>query len=433
MKRWYWAAVALLAGIAVIGWLGYPLLASVKAPIRVGILHSLTGTLALTELSMRDGEVLALEQLNASGGLLGRKLEWVVADGRSEPETFAREARRLIEDEKVGVIFGCWSSANRKSVKPVVERAEHLLIYPAAYEGLEQSPNIIYTGAAPNQQIIPTVKWSFDVLQAKRYFLIGSDSVWPRAANTIIKDQLKALGATLAGEEYFSPGTTNVAGAGKKIVAAAPDVILSTVEGDTNLPFYKEIREAGIIPSKIPVITFSLAEDEFRSLSSAQLAGDYAVCNYFQAIDRPVNRQFVSDFKARYRPVDGKDRVTSDAIATAYTSVKLWAQAVREAEIADPKPLQNHILGQSQNAPEGIVTIDRETRHTWRPFFAGRIRSDGQVDIVWTVDKPIRPVPFPFSRPRHDWETFLQELQSSWNVKWEAPPPAPTRVARPAA
>ena len=427
MKRWHWAVVALLVGIGVIGWLGYPLLASVNPPIRVGILHSLTGTLALTELSMRDGSVLALEQINASGGLLGRKVEWVVADGKSEPETFAREARRLIEDEKVSVIFGCWSSANRKSVKPVVERAEHLLFYPAAYEGLEQSRNIIYTGAAPNQQIIPTVKWSFDELKAKRYFLVGSDTVWPRSANAIIKDQLKALGATLVGEEYYSPGTADVGGAVRKIVAASPDVVLSTVEGDTNLPFYKELRASGIVPSKIPVITFSLAEDEFRSLTDAKLAGDYAVCNYFQVIDRPINTKFVNDFKARY----GKDRVTSDAIATAYTSVKLWAQAVREAETSDPRLLQDHLLTQSQNAPEGVVSIDRQTRHTWRPFFVGRIRPDGQVEIVWTVDKPIRPAPFPISRPRHDWESFLEELQAGWNGKWEAPPPI--RGLRPAA
>ena len=243
MKRWAFVILLLIvAGVAVL-WVGNPL-ERVRAPIRVGLLHSLTGPMSISEKSMVDAEQLAIDEVNAQGGLLGRRVEWVVADGRSDPATFAREAARLIEDEKVSVIVGCWTSASRKAIKPVVERANHLLIFPVAYEGLEQSPNIIYTGAAPNQQIIPTVKWCRDFFKAKKFYLIGSDTFWPHAVNAIIQDQLKAFGVTLAGESYIEFGSSDVGPAITKALATKPDVILSMIEGDTNLAFYKKLRGA---------------------------------------------------------------------------------------------------------------------------------------------------------------------------------------------
>ena len=254
------------------------------------------------------------------GRLLGgRRVEWVIADGRSDWPTFAREAERLIDQEKVSVIFGCWTSASRKSVKPVVEQKSHLLIYPMAYEGLEQSPNIVYTGAAPNQQVIPAVSWCYEHLKARKFFLVGSDYVWPHCVNEIVKDQLKALGAECVGESYILFGSADVEASVAAIGKASPDVIISTVVGDSNGPFYRRLHAAGILPERTPVLSFSIAEDELRKLPLQAMVGDYAAWNYFQSIDRHENRAFVRRFKAKY----GADRVTSDVIEAAYNSVLL--------------------------------------------------------------------------------------------------------------
>ncbi len=415
MRRLVLIVLAILIVSALGFWIAAPVFARVKAPIRVGLLHSLTGPMAISEKSMIDAEMLAIEELNKSGGLLGRRIEAIKADGRSDPRSFASEAERLISVEKVSVIVGCWSSACRKSVRPIVEKANHLLIYPVAYEGMEQSPQIIYTGAAANQQVVPTVKWCRDTLKAKTFYLIGTDTVWPRAVNAIIKDQLKAIGATLVGEEYIglTPSAAGLVAA--KAVKAAPDVILSTLEGDANLPFYQAIRAGDA--AKIPVVTFSMTEDEFRELPIQRMTNDYAVCNYFQSIDRPENHEFVRRFKEKY----GHDRVTCDAIATSYTSIKLWAQAVTEAETDQIVEVRPALLRQSRNAPEGVITIDHNTQCTWRPFFIGRVRPDGQVEIIESLPKPIRPVPYPFSRTSDEWEAFLHALSARWDGQWESP------------
>jgi len=248
--RWpAWLVLPLLAGLAGAGWLLLDRLLVDRRPIVVGILHSETGPMAISERAMIDAEVLALEEINRAGGLLGRPVRWVIADGGSDWPTFAREAERLITQEQAVVIIGCWTSACRKGVLPVVEAADHLLVYPMAYEGLEQSPNIVYTGAAPNQQIIPAVQWCHDTLQARRFFLVGSDYVWPRCVNAIVKDQLVGLGAELVGEAYLPFGSTDVAGLAAEIAAAKPDVILSSVVGDSAIPFARAVRAAGLEPA----------------------------------------------------------------------------------------------------------------------------------------------------------------------------------------
>jgi len=364
----------------------------------------------ISEQSMIDAEVLALEEIRANGGLHGRRVEWVIADGRSDWPTFAREAQRLIDDEKVSVIFGCYTSASRKSVKPVVEQRSHLLIYPMAYEGLEQSPNIVYTGAAPNQQVIPAVSWCHQTLKARKFFLVGSDYVWPHCVNEIVKDQLKALGDECVGESYILFGSAQVNPSVEAIQKAKPDVIISTVVGDSNEPFYRRLQAAGIPPERTPVVSFCIAEDELRKLPFRAMVGDYAAWNYFQTIDRQENREFIRRFQTTY----GADRVTSDAIVAAYNSVRLWAQAVLEAGTDNVAEVQKAIRRQSLNAPEGIVSVDDETQHTWRPVYVGRIRSDGQFDVVWSSGKPVRPIPFPRSRTRSEWESFLVNLNRTW-------------------
>jgi len=410
MRRWLTALITLAVLSAMTTWYFPWLISRARPPIRVGILHSQTGATKISEQSMIDAEVLALEEINANGGLRGRRVEWVKADGRSDWPTFAREAERLIDQEKVSVIFGCWTSASRKSVKPVVEQKSHLLIYPMAYEGLEQSPNIVYTGAAPNQQVIPAVSWCHQVLKARKFFLVGSDYVWPHCVNEITKDQLKALGAECVGESYILFGSAEVAPSVEAIQKAKPDVIISTVVGDSNGPFYQRLQAAGILPDRIPVLSFCIAEDELRKLPLRAMVGDYAAWNYFQTIDRPENREFIRRFQARY----GADRVTSDAIVAAYDSVKLWAQAVHEAETDDVAEVLKAIRRQSLNAPEGIVSVDDETQHTWRPVYVGRIRSDGQFELVWSSGKPVRPIPFPRSRTQLEWESFLANLYRTW-------------------
>jgi urea transport system substrate-binding protein len=417
MKRWW---IALLT-LAVLGAVAIPTTlwfrGQVEPPIRVGILHSKHGAMAISEESMIDAEIMALKEINQSGGLLGRQVEWVVADGRSDWPTFAREAERLIKDEKVCVIFGCWTSASRKSVKPVVENNSHLLVYPMAYEGLEQSPNIVYTGAAPNQQVIPAVSWCYESLKARKFFLVGSDYVWPHCVNEIIKDQLKALGAECVGEAYVLFGTDEVGDSIEAVKKANPDVIISTVVGDSNGPFYQQLHTAGILPQRTPVLSFSIAEDELRKLPLREMVGDYAAWDYFQSIDRPENRAFVERFKAS----NGADRVTSDVIEAAYNSVYLWAQAVREAESEEVAYVLKALRRQSLNAPEGIVSVDDETQHTWRPVYVGQIRADGQFNIVRSYEKPVRPIPYPNSRSHAEWDAFLNGLYKTWGNGWAKP------------
>ncbi len=388
-------------------------------PIRVGILHSLTGTMAISETPVVQAVELSIEEINQSGGLLGgRKIVPILADGRSDWPTFAAESRRLITGEKVCAVFGCWTSASRKTVRPVFEELGGLLFYPVQYEGLEESPNIIYLGAAPNQQIIPAVKWAFDNLKSRRFYLVGSDYVFPRAANAVIGDQVKALGAQVVGEDYVPLGCTEVQDMVEKIEATHPDVILNTINGDTNLAFFRALRAAGIDPKTIPTISFSIGESELPALNPSACAGDYAVWNYFQSLDGPRNSTFVAAFRKRY----GEERVVSDPMEAAYCAVKLWAQAVELAGTENTDAVRKEILDQSMAAPEGVMLIDPETQHTWRPVRVGRIRADGQFDVVWDSHRPVRPQPFPISRSPAEWERFLDDLQTGWNGRWAAPP-----------
>jgi urea transport system substrate-binding protein len=424
VNRWLPVLVSVAVLIALAVWSAVYFFGPNQAPIRVGILHSRTGAMAISEESMIDAEVLALEEIKRRG-LLGRDIEWVIADGKSDWPTFAGEAERLIEHEKVVAIFGCWTSASRRSVKPVVERHSHLLIYPMAYEGLEDSPNILYTGAAPNQQVIPAVSWCFEALKARKFFLVGSDYIWPRCVNEIIKDELNAMGAECVGESYIYFGSATVNSAVEAIRKASPDVIISTVVGDSNGPFYQGLHAAGVRSDRIPVVSFSVAEDELRKLPVPAMVGDYAAWNYFQAIRRPENQEFVRRFQAKYGP----ERVTSDVIEAAYNSVYLWAQAVAEAESAEVKDVLRVIGRQSLNAPEGIISVDEDNWHTWRPVYVGRIRRDGQFDLVWTSEKPVRPVPYPPSRSRSEWKALLDRLYQSWGGRWANPGPGSSRPA----
>jgi urea ABC transporter urea binding protein len=403
--------------------IGVGLLAQCRAvkpePIRVGILHSLSGSMALSERPVVEATLLAIEEINAQGGLLGRPIVPVIADGKSDWPTFASEAERLISQEKVCTVFGCWTSASRKTVLPVFERHHHLLVYPVQYEGLETSPNIIYLGAAPNQQIIPATSWCFTHLKKQRFFLVGSDYIFPHTANAIIKHQLKALGGQTVDEKYLPLGSSDVRAVVQRIVASRPDMILNTINGDSNLAFFRALRRAGIGSDQIPTMSFSLAEPELRSMNGRDLAGDYATWNYFQSIDSPRNRQFVAAFRGRY----GADRVTSDPMEAAYSGVHLWAQAVEDAGEAEVGAIHKAMVDQNFLGPQGIVHIDQETQHAWKSVRIGQIREDGQFDIRWTSERPVRPRPYPDYETPAQWNSFLGELHRRWGGHWANPGP----------
>jgi urea transport system substrate-binding protein len=411
IKKHYVVPVLAVAVLAVM-----TLALRTRAPIRIGVLHSLTGTMAISEKSVVDAVTLAVEEINRSGGLLGRQIEMVVADGQSNNEIFAREAERLIATEKVDVVFGCWTSGSRKTVRPVFEKRDHLLFYPVQYEGLESSPNIVYMGAAPNQQIIPAVRWAVRT-KGRRFFLVGSDYVFPRAANAIIRDHLGPWRGQVVGEEYVRLGERDMSGVIKAIVAAKPEVILNTLNGDSNVAFFDALRAAGITAAAVPTISFSIAENELQSLPREKMAGDYAAWNYFQSIDTAINQQFVQAFKARY----GAGRATSDPLEAAYVGVHLWAAAVTSAGTTDVKKVRAAVANRSQRGPGGMVYVDPENRHTWKTVRIGQIRPDGQFDIVWSSEYPIRPVPYPPQRTVQAWEAMLQQLYASWGNRWVRP------------
>jgi urea transport system substrate-binding protein len=378
------------------------------SPIRIGILHSLSGTMAGSEKPLVDTLLMGVDEINASGGLLGRQVEAIVVDGRSDWGHFASEAERLIRDEKVAVIFGCWTSACRKAVKPVVEKYNHLLFYPVQYEGLEQSANIIYTGAAPNQQIILGVSWSLKEF-GRRIYLLGSDYVFPRTANFIIRDIVKAKKATIVAERYIPLDSTDFNEIIAEIKELQPDVIFNTINGDSNQHFFAKKYQADL--DEIPVISFSIGEAELASIAEARIKTHYAVWNYFQSIDNPVNYGFISKIKQRL----GAQQVVGDPMEASYIGLRLWFQAVTLAESIDPALIHNAINEQTFNAPQGIVSIDSVNHHLRKFVRVGQARSDGQFDIVWQSEYAIRPVPFPTYRSRRQWQEIIEEIAKSGN------------------
>jgi len=285
-----------------------------ESTVRVGILHSLSGTMAISEASLKDAELLAIAEINEAGGVLGRIIEPVIEDGASDTTTFALKARLLIQQDNVATIFGGWTSASRKAVLPVLEEYNALMWYPVEYEGLECSRQIFYTGICPNQQVGPAVDWLLQN-QGKRFYLVGSDYVFPRTSNKIIKAHIKRKGGTLAGEEYVQLGTTEFGDLIERIKKAKPDVVFNTLNGDSNLAFYQQYKDAGISAEEIPIMATSVAEEEIRRIGGDIAAGHYASWSYFQSIDTPANRAFVQNFQRRY----GSDRVTSDPIEAAST------------------------------------------------------------------------------------------------------------------
>jgi urea ABC transporter, urea binding protein len=357
--------------------------------IKVGILHSLSGTMAISEVSVKDSELLAIEEINANGGVLGKKLVPVIEDGASDWPTFAEKARKLISEDKVATVFGGWTSASRKAMLPVFEELNGLLWYPVQYEGLEASPNIFYTGATTNQQIVPSVTWLLEN-RGKKFFLLGSDYVFPRTANKIIKAQLAAEGGEVVGEEYTPLGHTDYSTIISKIKQANPDVVYNTLNGDSNVAFFKQLKDAGISAQDLTTLSVSIAEEEIRGIGADVLEGHLAAWNYYQTTDTPENKAFVEAYKAKY----GADRVTADPIEAGYIAVYLWAAAVEKAGTTDVDAVREAAKGIEFNAPGGKVTIDGDNQHIYKTVRIGEVQADGMFKELWATDGPVKPDPY---------------------------------------
>ena len=360
--------------------------------VRVGILHSLSGTMAISEAPLIDAELMAIAEINQTGGVLGKLIEPVIKDGASNPAEFERKARKLIQGDRVATVFGCWTSASRKAVKAVVEELNALLWYPLQYEGLECSQNIFYTGSCPNQQVEPAVTW---LLQNKgtRFYLLGSDYVFPRTANKLIKAQLKQYRregeeGSVVGEEYLPIGAEDFTEAIARIEQAQPDVVFNTLNGDSNLAFYRQYKNAGITANQLPIMAVSIAEAELQRMGDAA-SGHYASWTYFQSLDTPSNRKFVQNFQRRY----GSDRVTSDPIEAAYTQVYLWKQAVEQAQSFEVEQVRVAAYERTFEAPGGLVRIE-PNHHIWKDCHIGQILPTGQFKIVYSSENLIKPLPW---------------------------------------
>ena len=368
--------------------------------IKVGILHSLSGTMAISEVSVKDAELLAIEEINAKGGVLGKKLVPVTEDGASDWPTFAEKAQKLISTDKVAATFGGWTSASRKAMLPVFERNKALLYYPVQYEGLEASPYIFYTGATTNQQIIPGLEFLQKDLKVKTLFLVGSDYVFPRTANKEIKAWAKANGMTIVGEEYSPLGNTDYATTVNKIKQAKPDAVFQTINGDSNVAFWKQFHDSGLDAKSLPVISVSTAEDEVRGVGIKNIVGQYVAWNYYQTTPGAKNEEFVKAYKAKY----GADRVTDDPIEAGYVGVHLWAMAVEKAGSTDPEKVKAASKGLVFEAPEGKVTIDGENQHIYKTARIGQLQPDGLIKEVGGSKTPIKPDPF---LKTYDWAKGL--------------------------
>jgi urea transport system substrate-binding protein len=368
--------------------------------IKLGVLHSLSGTMAISETSCKDASVLAMEEINAKGGVLGRKLEPVIVDGASDWPLFAEKAKELLLKHKVAATFGCWTSSSRKSVLPVFEENNGLLFYPVQYEGEEQSKNVFYTAASPNQQLVPAAQYMLDQGSTK-FVLLGTDYVFPRTANMVLKAFLKSKGIPDANvmEEYTNFGHKDyqtIVAKIKELAKGGGACVLSTINGDSNVPFYKEFANQGLTSGDCPIMAFSVAEDELRAMEVPPLVGHLAAWNYFMSVDTPENKTFISAFQNRY----GKERVTDDPIEAAYYGVYVWAKAAELAKSIEVDKVREKVYGLEFDAPGGKKSMHPTNQHTMKPVYIGEILKTGQFKVVWKSKGLVEPDSYSKILPR---------------------------------
>ena len=367
--------------------------------VKIGVLHSLSGTMAISETSLKDVVLMAVEEINANGGILGKQIETVVVDPASDWPLFAEKAKELITKHNVAVTFGCWTSVSRKSCLPVFEQYNQLLFYPVQYEGEEQSLNVFYTAATPNQQLVPAAEYMINELGSKKFYLLGTDYVFPRTANKVLKAFLKTKGVPdINVVEEYTPfhhqDYQTIVSKIKKFAASGDACVLSTINGDSNVPFYKEFANQGLTADDCPIMAFSVAEDELRAMDIPPLVGHLACWNYFQSIDAKANRQFVKNFKKyckRNNLPGGKRRVTDDPIEAAYFGVYVWKAAVEKAGSFEVDKVRQAVYGLEFDAPGGRKKMHASNQHTLKPVYVGEIRKNGQFNIIWSSDGLVSP------------------------------------------
>ncbi len=386
--------------------------------IKVGILHSLSGTMAISETALKETALMAIDEINAKGGVMGKKLEPVVVDPASNWPLFAEKARQLITQDKVAVVFGCWTSVSRKSVNPVFEELNGLLFYPVQYEGEELEKNVFYTGAAPNQQAIPAVEYlmSKDGGGAKRFVLLGTDYVYPRTTNKILRAFLKSKGVAEKDiEEVYTPFghsdyQTIVANI-KKFAGGGKTAVISTINGDSNVPFYKELGNQGLKATDVPVVAFSVGEEELRGVDTKPLVGHLAAWNYFMSLKNPENDAFTKkyrDWAKKQKLPNAEKVVTNDPMEATYVGIYMWKQAVEKAKTTDVDKVIAAVAGQTFKAPSGFtLTMDKNNHHLHKPVFIGEIKADGQFSVVWKTKEPIRAQP---------WSPFIPGNEGKQNL-----------------
>ena len=381
--------------------------------IKVGVLHSLTGTMAISETTLKDTVLMMVEEQNKQGGLLGKKLEAVVVDPASNWPLFAEKARELIVQEKVDVIFGGWTSVSRKSVLPVVEELNGLLFYPVQYEGEESSKNVFYTGAAPNQQAIPAVDYLMNDIGAERWVLLGTDYVYPRTTNKILEAYLKANGVSdedimIQYTPFGHSDWQNIVSDVKKFGSSGKKTaVVSTINGDANVPFYKELGNQGISAEDIPVVAFSVGEEELSGFDTAPLVGHLAAWNYFQSIYTDANNAFIDKWKAF---IGDENRVTNDPMEATYIGFTMWAAAVEQTGSTDVNTVSDALIGMSVPNLTGGIAVMNPNHHLSKPVFIGEIQDDGQVEVVWETPGTVRG---------DAWSDFLpssKNLMSDWTA-----------------
>ena len=390
-------------GLAV-GALGLAGMAQAADTIKVGILHSLSGTMAISETVLKDVALMTIDEINAKGGVMGKKLEPVVVDPASNWPLFAEKAKQLISQDKVAVMFGCWTSVSRKSVLPVVEELNGLLFYPVQYEGEELSKNVFYTGAAPNQQAIPAVEYlmSKEGGGAKRFVLLGTDYVYPRTTNKILRAFLKSKGVkdTDIDEKYTPFGHSDyqtIVADVKKFAAGGKTAVISTINGDSNVPFYKELGNQGLKATDVPVVAFSVGEEELRGVDTKPLVGHLAAWNYFMSLKNPTNDAFKAKWAAyaKAKKLPGADKpLTNDPMEATYIGIHMWKQAVEKAKTTDTDKVIAAMAGQTFPAPGGFTsTMDAKNHHLHKPVFIGEVKADGQFNVVWKTPAPVKAKP----------------------------------------
>jgi len=371
----------------------FPNLSSGRNPIHVGLLHSQTGTLALNENPVRDAETLAIEEINARGGLLGRQLEIICPDTRSRTELYPRRARTLLVDNNVAAVFGGWSSAGRKAVLPVLEEFSRLLFFPLAYEGNESHHNVIYGGMVPNQQLLPAIDWLLSPAEGSRtkVFLAGTDVIYSRTANFIARKYLQSKGMQVMGETYLASASKDVASLVDQIQKSGADCVLSTIQGDTNVSFYRALAQAGVNPSQILVVATSVGENSIQNLLPAEVAGHFTARSYFQRVPGELNQRWVDRFRSEF----GYDRVLSDSMEAGYCLVHLWANAVRECGALDADSVRQALAEVEFEGPSGVYRMDPRTQHFSKRFRIGKITTDRSIEVIHESPDVITPDPYP--------------------------------------